>query len=93
MRAQQELLERELELERRELARSPGAERRELVRLYERRGVGRRTAQELATAMMRDPNVALETHAREELGYGPGETGKPFEAAFSSFATFAARSI
>jgi VIT1/CCC1 family predicted Fe2+/Mn2+ transporter len=37
---------------------------------------------------MRDPEVALETHAREELGLDPKELGSPWGAAVSSFATF-----
>jgi len=39
--------------------------------------------------MMRNPDLALETHAREELGFTPGETGRPFQAAASSFVMFA----
>ena len=39
--------------------------------------------------MMRDPDLALETHAREELGFTPGETGNPLQAAASSFVMFA----
>ena len=34
-------------------------------------------AEELSVKMMRDPELALETHAREELGFTPGQTGKP----------------
>jgi len=37
---------------------------------------------------MRDPKVALETHAREELGLDPEALGSPWGAAVSSFATF-----
>ncbi len=39
MRAQSELLERELEIERRELKARPDSEHRELVGIYESRGV------------------------------------------------------
>jgi len=39
--------------------------------------------------MMANPEVALETHAREELGIDPSSTGKPLQAAVSSFVTFA----
>ena len=37
---------------------------------------------------MKDPLVALEVHAREELGLRPGKTGNPWQAAGSSFVTF-----
>jgi VIT1/CCC1 family predicted Fe2+/Mn2+ transporter len=45
-------------------------------------------ANELSVKMMRDPDLALETHAREELGIDPGQTGKPLQAAASSFVAF-----
>ncbi len=89
MTAQTELLERELAMEARELARSPEAERAELVAIYRSRGIEPETAERLATEMMRTPEVALETHAREELGIDPGSLGSPGAAAASSFAAFA----
>ncbi|MGH9226262.1 MAG: VIT1/CCC1 transporter family protein [Acidimicrobiales bacterium] len=89
MTAQAELLERELEMERIELRRRPDHERRELVQIYRSRGVEPETAERLATEMMRDPELALETHAREELGIDPNELGSPVGAAISSFLAFA----
>lgn len=88
MTAQTELLQRELEMEAIELRRSPDAERAELAAIYRSRGVEPDTAERLATEMMRDPDVALETHAREELGIDPGSLGSPTGAAVSSFAAF-----
>jgi len=89
MSAQSELLQRELELERREIERHPEAETRELAAVFERRGVDHADALRLAEAVMADPEVALEVHAREELGLRPGQTGSPWQAAGSSFVTFA----
>lgn len=89
MRAQAELFERELELERIEIARRPEHERRELASIYRSRGVDADVADELAAGMMRTPAMALETHAREELGIDPDELGSPTMAAVSSFFTFA----
>jgi VIT1/CCC1 family predicted Fe2+/Mn2+ transporter len=89
MRAQRELFERELALEQHEISHRPEGERRELVRIYEDRGVDPTVARTLASEMMRTPELALETHAREELGIDPGALGKPLQAAVSSFATFA----
>ena len=88
MRAQRELVERELDLERHEIQHRPEGERRELVRIYEDRGIESRVAHEMATEVMRDPDVALETHAREELGISPDGLGSPVQAAVASFATF-----
>jgi VIT1/CCC1 family predicted Fe2+/Mn2+ transporter len=38
---------------------------------------------------MADPRIALETHAREELGLDPAALGSPIQAALFSFVTFA----
>lgn len=89
MTAQRELLSRELDMEAIELRRHPESERRELVQIYRSRGVPLETAEQLATEMMRDPDLALETHAREELGIDPAQLGSPVGAAASSFLAFA----
>lgn len=89
MKAQAELVQRELEIERRSLADQPLAERRELAAIYRKRGVDAELADELAEAVMDDPEVALEVHAREELGVDPSDTGRPVAAAVSSFVAFA----
>jgi VIT1/CCC1 family predicted Fe2+/Mn2+ transporter len=89
MQAQRELLQRELEVERQALRKSPDTERRELTAIYESRGLEPALAQELAGEMMRDPDLALETHAREELGINPARLGSPLQAAVSSFVMFA----
>jgi len=93
MTAQKELLERELEMERLELKRRPDAERQELVALYRSRGIEATVAEDLAEALMRDPKVALETHAREELGIHPESLGAPVAAAVSSFLAFSAGAL
>ncbi|MGH9063029.1 MAG: VIT1/CCC1 transporter family protein [Acidimicrobiales bacterium] len=89
MRAQRELFERELEIERTEIRRRPAAEQRELAHLYESRGLEPEMARDLAAVMMRDPETALDTHAREELGLDPSSLGSPIQAAASSFGSFA----
>jgi len=88
MSAQRELLERELAMEKHEITHRPEGERRELVGIYEKRGVDPSVARTLADEMMRTPELALETHAREELGINPAALGRPLQAAVSSFATF-----
>ena len=88
MRAQSELMERELDVEREAIHHDPEDERRELAAIYESRGIDADMANELSVKMMRDPDLALETHAREELGIDPGQTGNPLQAAASSFVAF-----
>jgi vacuolar iron transporter family protein len=88
MRVQADLLERELAIEARELRRRPGVETVELAGLYEQRGLPPDGAKALAEAVMKDPDVALEAHAREELGIDPNQLGNPLSAAVSSFFSF-----
>lgn len=89
VRAQSELLQRELDVERQAIHQDPDDERRELAAIYESRGLDAGLAAELSGKMMRSPELALETHAREELGINPQQTGNPWQAAGSSFVTFA----
>jgi vacuolar iron transporter family protein len=93
MQVQRELLQRELELERRELSRRPHVEQVELEHIYQSRGVEPDTARAMASELMRDPDTALRTHAREELGIDPDELGSPVGAAASSFTSFAAGAL
>jgi vacuolar iron transporter family protein len=88
VRVQNELFERELEMERVELRRNPAAETVELAELYRSRGLHEDAAHEMAAAIMRDPDVALETHAREELGFDPASLASPRDAAVASLGAF-----
>jgi VIT1/CCC1 family predicted Fe2+/Mn2+ transporter len=88
MKVQSELFERELEMERTELRRNPEFELDELSELYESRGMPPEEARGVARSLMRDPDLALQTHAREELGVDPTALGSPPAAALSSFLAF-----
>lgn len=89
VKAQSELIERELDRERISIAEKPHAETNELAVIYTQRGIERSQAQQMAEAVMADPEIALEVHAREELGIDPSSTGQPVSAALSSFVAFA----
>jgi VIT1/CCC1 family predicted Fe2+/Mn2+ transporter len=89
MSAQRELLERELDIERNALDRSPEGETNELRGMYVKRGINPTVARDMANEVMQDPQLALETHAREELGIDPEQLGSPIQAAVASFFTFA----
>ena len=89
MRAQRELMERELEVERRALSDNPRAEAAELRSMYVRRGIEPGVASDMANEVMQNPDLALETHAREELGITEQSLGSPWQAAAASFITFA----
>jgi VIT1/CCC1 family predicted Fe2+/Mn2+ transporter len=88
MRVQRELFERLLHIEAHEIATEPEEEHEELRKIYEGRGFPPNLALQVTNVVMQDPDVALETHAREELGLDPDELGSPWGAAISSFVMF-----
>jgi VIT1/CCC1 family predicted Fe2+/Mn2+ transporter len=90
MRVQRELFERLLHIEAHELATEPDEEHDELRRIYEEKGFPPHLARQVTDIVMQDPRIALETHAKEELGLDPAELGSPWAAALSSFLTFTA---
>jgi VIT1/CCC1 family predicted Fe2+/Mn2+ transporter len=90
VRVQREVFERLIHLEAHEIGSDPEAERLELEELYVRKGLPRDLSEQLSTELMKDPELALATHAREELGLDPQEgLGSPIAAAGSSFVMFA----
>lgn len=89
MSGQRENYQREISLEAAELAEKPEEERAELVLLYRAKGLDRADAERLADRIMANPEVALDTLAREELGLDPDELGSPWSAALSSLLAFA----
>jgi len=88
VKAQSELIEYELDRERISIAEKPQLETRELAAIYTKRGIHHDQAMQMAEAVHADPEIALEVHAREELGVDPSETGQPIAAAASSFVAF-----
>lgn len=90
VRAQREMFEYQIGLERDELEKYPQEEAAELALIYAAKGMPHDDAQRVATALMEDPARALDTLAREELGLNPDELGSPWMAAMSSFAAFTA---
>ena len=93
VQSMRELYEREFEVEREELAAFPEEERDELALIYEAKGLPADEAGALARRIMSQPDTALETLAREELGLSAEDLGSPWVAAGSSFASFAAGAL
>ncbi len=89
VRAQKEFFEYQIGLEREELKQYPKEEAAELALIYTAKGVPREEAQRMAERLISDPDKALDTLAREELGLNPEELGSPLGAAISSFLAFA----
>jgi vacuolar iron transporter family protein len=86
--AQNELVFRELAVERRELTHNTESETAELAAMYEGHGMSRQVALDAAADVMRVPEAALTVHAREELGVDPDDLGSPWNAAGLSLICF-----
>jgi VIT1/CCC1 family predicted Fe2+/Mn2+ transporter len=89
MRVQRDVFKAALDRERQELEQSPDEERRELEVIYRAQGVPRSLASRLARRVVKEPEIALDLMARQELGLDPDELGSPTRAAVSSFLCFA----
>jgi VIT1/CCC1 family predicted Fe2+/Mn2+ transporter len=88
MKAQRELFERQIELEAAELAVTPEEEMAELALIYRAKGLNKEEAERLAGRLTENPEVALDTLIREELGLDPKELGNPVGASVGSFLAF-----
>ena len=94
VRSQRELFEYQIGLERDELAQYPGG--RGAGACAHLRGEGLASARKRRSSphsIVADPEHALDTLAREELGLNPDELGSPWGAAIASFLSFAAGAL
>ncbi len=69
-KSEREVFEHEIAMEREEIRLMPELEREELSLIYQAKGIPAQQAGELATAVMADPERALEEKVREELKIG-----------------------
>lgn len=88
MLSQKEMFQHQIAQEKDELERYPKQEAEELALIYAARGVPLKEARHLANHLIENPEKALDTLAREELGLNPDELGSPVGAAISSFLMF-----
>ena len=89
MQSQRELFERQIALERAELAAMPEEEEAEMAAIYRAKGFPEHEAASIAARLFENPEKALDTLVREELGLDPDELGSPIGAASGSFVAFA----
>ena len=82
-------VEHQISQEREELERYPKEEAEELALIYAARGIPLAEARDVASHLIANPEKALDTLAREELGLNPDDLGSPVGAAGSSFVAFA----
>lgn len=88
--AQNELVQREMALELRELKIHPEAETSELAAMYRQHGMSKEQALVSAKEVMRDPERAVIVHAREEFGLDAENLPNPLQIGMISLITFLA---
>jgi len=88
VRAQRELFEQQIAMEKQELEMSPREEEEELALIYQAKGIPETDARMMARRIVENPRTAIDTLAREELGLDPSQLGSPWVAAASSFGAF-----
>ncbi|MBU6428955.1 MAG: VIT1/CCC1 transporter family protein [Cyanobacteria bacterium REEB65] len=94
VKSAREVHERLLELEAQQIVQFPEDERRELIQIYQAKGLDRQEAESLAAKLMADRSAVLDTMAREEFGLNPEDLGgSPWQAAAVSFGGFATGAI
>jgi vacuolar iron transporter family protein len=94
VQSSRELYEKQIRIEKEEIAQSPEEEVEELALIYQARGLEEQPARQLAEQIMSNRETALATLSREELGIDPEELGgSAWEAAITSFVLFAIGAI
>ncbi|MCD8529205.1 MAG: VIT family protein [Chitinophagales bacterium] len=84
--SQTDIEQADIEREKRELKEMPETELRELAKIYEKRGVSKETALEVAKQLT--AHDALDAHMRDELGISEMTLANPLQAALASGASF-----
>ncbi len=86
--AQREMLQAQVHLERRQLETEPDKERAILIGLFREKGFSEAEASAVAGTIFTDPELALATMVREEIGIDTRSIGSPVVAAIGSFVAF-----
>jgi vacuolar iron transporter family protein len=94
VQSSRELYEKQIRIEKEEIAQAPEEEVEELTLIYQSRGLEEAPARSLAEQIMSNRETALVALSRDELGIDPEELGgSAWEAAIASFVLFALGAI
>lgn len=88
VKAQNDLIKREMALELRELIHNVTAETSELAGMYRSHGMSAAQAAAGAAEVMKNPERAVMVHAREEFGLDPAQLPDPLLVAVVSLVSF-----
>lgn len=94
VQSSRELNQRQIDLEMEEMEASPEEEKKELVLLYQAKGMSIEEARKLADKAFEHPDTAIDAIITEELGIDKEELGgSAWEAAIASFILFSIGAI
>ena len=86
--SQNDLTKAEIEIERLQHLHDPKGKLDRLTEIYTEKGVSPNLAEAVVRQISADPDRAVDTHVREELGIDPDDLPSPRTAATASFAAF-----
>jgi VIT1/CCC1 family predicted Fe2+/Mn2+ transporter len=89
VRSQRELLDYQIELQRHQLHHTPEQERSILREIYEAKGLSRAESDLIVNRIMENPERAIDTFVREEIGLSAETMGSPVAAGLGSLCAFA----
>lgn len=93
VRSQREVLDYQVHLQRTQLREDPAAEAGILREIYRSRGLSSAEADLIVNRVMANPELAVETFVRDEIGLSETTMGSPMAAAVSSFTAFSIGAI
>jgi vacuolar iron transporter family protein len=94
VQSSRELYKRQIAIEAREIEETPEKEAEEFVEIYMKKGLSEPLARQVSEQLMSNPEHALDTMVREELGINPDDLGgSAWEAAGASFLLFAVGAV
>ena len=89
VRSQRELLDYQIELQRHQLHHTPEQERGILREIYQAKGLSRAESDLIVNRIMENPERAIDTFVREEIGLSAETMGSPVAAGLGSLCAFA----
>jgi VIT1/CCC1 family predicted Fe2+/Mn2+ transporter len=93
VQSQRELLDYQIDLQRLQLHQTPEQEHDILCEIYEAKGLSPAEAELIVKKIMRDPERAIDTFVREEIGLSAETMGSPIAAGVGSMCAFSVGAI
>ncbi len=93
VRSQREMLDYQIELQRHQLVHKPAQERAILRAIYVAKGLSGPEADLIVNRILKDPERAVDTFVREEIGLSAETMGSPVAAGLGSLGAFAVGAI